>query len=536
MRIKKSANEIRKEYESGRTYIQNLNIYEQVEKNQRFYQGDQWYGVKATGLMTPTFNIIKRVTNYLIALIVANDISVSLNPFNETGENKALTKVISAEIDKQIEMNHLKQLSREFVQDVAINGGAFLYSYFDADYDTHQTAKGMIKTEILDNTKTIFGNPYSGDIQTQPYIIVVQRLFVEQVKDEARANGVKESEVDSIKADNDQTHIHDDSDCLATVLTKFWKEKVIDKDGNVLTSVHYIKSCGEVIIKQETDTGYSLYPIAGMVWQKRKNSYQGISPITEVLQNQIFINKTYAMAMVYMQANGFPRILYDSAKISKLASGADGAYKVANADLLGKIIDGIKVPDFSAYLLPLQEATINMTKECMGASDASLGNVNPDNTSAIIAVQQATAVPLEIQKLSFRDCIESIARIYVDMMAEDFGKRLVKYTDDEANPVVENIDFGVLKGMNYQLNVDVGDSAYWSELTQVNTLDNLFNNGILTDPVTYLENAPEKYIKGKQKLIDSVKRSMEAAQLQQAQEAEFKRQQAAVNQAAQLMK
>lgn len=519
MDIKKTPEQIRKEYNKGVTYISNLDLYEQSEKNQRFYDGDQWYGVKSNGLMMPVFNVIKRVVNYLIAMIVANDITASLNAFDENDEKmKALTKIISSEIDMTIERNHLKAISREFVQDACTNGTAFLYSYFDADYETHQTAKGMIKTEILDNTKTIFGNPYSADIQSQPYIIVVQRLFVDQVKEEARANGAENW--DSIKHDNDQNHINDDADCLCTVLTKFWKEtsEVTDEAGNVTTkrTVKYIKVCGEVVVKDETDTGYTLYPLAGMQWTKRKNSYLGISPITEVLQNQIFINKTFAMAMVYMQANGFPRILYDSSKISNLVDGTKGPYKVTNADLLGKIIDGIKVPDFSNQLIPLQDAVINLTKEVMGASDASLGNVDPDNTSAIIAVQQATAVPLELQKLAYRDCIEAVVRIYIDMMAEDFGMRAVKFTDDEANPHIETIDFSVLKYMNYELNVDIGESAYWSELTQVNTLDNLFNKRIITDPVAYLENVPDKFIKRKPQLIDSIKKSVEAAQ-QQAQ-------------------
>ena len=90
--------------------------------------------------------------------------------------------------------------------------------------------------------------------------------------------------------------------------------------------------------------------------------------------------------------------------------------------------------------------------------------------------------------------------------------------------------------MNYELNVDMGDSAYWSEITQVNTLDNLFNKGILTDAVTYLENIPDKYVKGKQKVIDSVKRSQEAQQMAAQQQQQFEQQKAAADQAAKILK
>ena len=48
-----------------------------------------------------------------------------------------------------------------------------------------------------------------------------------------------------------------------------------------------------------------------------------------------------------------------------------------------------KADDMSDSLMELVEKTISYTKEFMGASDNSLGNVSPDNTSAILAVQRA---------------------------------------------------------------------------------------------------------------------------------------------------
>ena len=52
----------------------------------------------------PVFNVIKRVVNYLIALIVANDITASINAFDETDEElKGITKIVSSELDNQIE-------------------------------------------------------------------------------------------------------------------------------------------------------------------------------------------------------------------------------------------------------------------------------------------------------------------------------------------------------------------------------------------------------------------------------------------------
>ena len=43
-------------------------------------------------------------------------------------------------------------------------------------------------------------------------------------------------------------------------------------------------------------------------------------------------------------------------------------------------------------------------------------------------------------------------------------------------------------------------------------MDNLFEKGIITDPVTYLEAIPDKYIPNKQKIIDDIKAQQEAQQ------------------------
>ena len=53
--------------------------------------------------------------------------------------------------------------------------------------------------------------------------------------------------------------------------------------------------------------------------------------------------------------------------------------------------------------------------------------------------------------------------------------------------------------------MEIGASAYWSELMQVQTLDNLFDRGIIQDAATYLESIPDGYIKNKQKLINQIR-------------------------------
>ena len=59
--------------------------------------------------------------------------------------------------------------------------------------------------------------------------------------------------------------------------------------------------------------------------------------------------------------------------------------------------------------------------------------------------------------------------------------------------------------------VDIGSAAYWSEVMQMQTLDNMFARGIIPDAITYIEGIPDQYIRGKGKILDKLRDKMAAA-------------------------
>ena len=552
MKIKTKPNEIFQEYEDGKLFNQSRDLYSNVEKNQRFFLGDQWYGVNAPDLTKPVFNILKRVCTYYTAMLASDEVGINIAPMDETTENKVATDIIAKECERVLEQTRTKFKWRTNIKNAIVDGDTCMYMNFNPDVETGHEYKGAIETEIIDNTNVIFGNPYCQDVKAQPYILIVQNLYTNQVKDYAEAKGV---DTTNIVPDNENyvtlaESPGSDSDKLTTVITKFWfettKETSIDQFGlpveNEHRTVWFTKVTKQVVLDKPTDLGYKNYPIAYFSWEKVKNCYHGRSPITGLIPNQIFINKIYAMCMVYMTNMGFPRIFYDENKISKLTNSVASATKITNMDLAGKMMDAVKAPDFSNQIIQLVDSTIAYTKDFMGASDAALGNVsNPNNTSAIVAVQQASSVPLEIQKLDFYQFVEDIVRAMLDIMANRYGKRIVKLTEAQAKelnlyrinpmtgmpeldqvgmPVYETslpIDFSLLKNLTYDLTVDVGQASYWSEQTQVQTADALFDRQVITDPVMYLEMIPDKYIKNKGKLMEALKTQQEQMQMMQQQ-------------------
>ena len=494
--------EIWNEYQRGVNYNKGIDLYETVKKNENFFIGRQWEGVNAPDLAKPVINVLKRVVSYFISMIVADDIGVAFTPFITTEEHTKKADIWSREVERVIELSDIKEKSRDVIRNAAVDGDGILYFYFDSNAETGQSAKGRIACELVDNTNVIFGNPYSSDVQKQPYIIVEMRKTVDAVRSEARKNGVGEAETESILPDREY-EMYDIStaradDDLVTVLVRFWREN---------GTIHAVKTTRNTIIREAWDTGYRRYPIAVMPWEKVKNSYHGIAAITGLIPNQISINQLFAMAIHSAKTNAFPKMVYDATKISAWTNKVGQAIGVVG-NPNEAVASGFRGADMSSQVFTLIDKMIQNTLEFMGASDAALGNINPQNTSAIIATQKASAMPLELQKLAFNRFTEDYVRTIVDMMSVDYGMREVQ-SELNGEVTTELFDFSDDKAYELSLKVDIGSAAYWSELMQVQTMDNLYGKGIINDVITYLEGIPEQYLRNKAKLIAKLRSEQE---------------------------
>ena len=221
------------------------------------------------------------------------------------------------------------------------------------------------------------------------------------------------------------------------------------------------------VLKPAADSGLRRYPIAWMSWENVKNSYHGRAAVTGIIPNQIFVNKLWAMAMEHEKRMAFPKIFYDMTKIRQWTNRVGQAIGVAG-DPNAAVASSFRAGDMSQQAIQLVEKTISYTKECLGATDIALGNIPLDNTSAIIALQNAAAAPLALQKLSFYQFWEDCVLIIMDMIRCYYGTREVFFETGEgcASTLV---DFSALDPDSMELRVDVGPAGYWSELVQVET-------------------------------------------------------------------
>lgn len=165
-------------------------------------------------------------------------------------------------------------------------------------------------------------------------------------------------------------------------------------------------------------------------------------------------------------------------------------------------------------------------KNVAGANDAALGNVkNPENSSAIVAVQTANAAPLALTKIAYFQFVEDYERVLIDMMHAYYGMRQVKITDEATDPEtgdtqeqtrVEMFDFGAIPVEALDLNIHIGEASYWSRILQVSTLNNLQSAGVMPNMVEFLSRMPEGSVKDQEGLVEAAKRVQQQASMQQA--------------------
>lgn len=507
-----SPESIRAEYDKGKTRNERAGLYDKVKLCERFYEGDQWHGLKALTIRPVTMNFLRRVVSYFQAMVVSDDIGYTLTPFEESGEANTVSRVLETALDRVVEREKLKTLGRKSLRDASVDGDSAVYFWFDPAQRTGAGGvQGEIRAELLMNTNIIFGNPFSADVQSQPYLILSRRLPVGTVREQAKAAGVSDWErIKSDAAGEFKGGDEDGENELVTELTRFWMETMTDGDGESEAHVFFCKTAGGVLLQEPTDTGMTRYPVAYWNWIERKNDCHGVRPLDEVINTQIAINRIWTAINLHIENLAFPKIVYNK---SKFPNGWDSAPGRAVA-IMGDVRDGVTnvaggVP-LSGLVTEVVQRMIDAARDCMGASDAALGNVRPDNAGAIIAVQKASSAPLELQRLAFYQFVEDYIRVLVDMMHAYYGVREISVTrkDEDGAETREKVlfDFSALDPHALDLNVEVGAASYWSELTQITNLNGLMSAGILTDAVDFLERVPKGLVPDIGGLIDKLKR------------------------------
>jgi hypothetical protein len=530
-------------YEAGKKYNNKLkpNYYDTVDANLEFFAGNQWRNLETDEMPTPVFNIIKRVITFFIASLTSSKTKLHYEPLLNADNGEQVQDVPSdSDIANAMTANLLEKFKFDFKSKDALFDGAntgdyAAHFYFDMTKKPYMyqypSIQGDIEMELVDGTNVFFGNANNMRTDIQPYIIISGRDMIQNLREEAKRWKANDQDVNNINADKNYNEQSSDNGKLEVEADEYGKalyiivyrkkmKKVKQKDemGNEIEvempTIYASKSVENAYIYKDIDTGLSTYPISWNNWEKTKNSYHGRALTTGLLPNQIYINRQFAMIMYHLMMTAFPKAVFNADLIDVWTNEIGAAIPISGLgpeQNIKNVAGYLEPSQMSNQIIQTIELAMQYTKETLGISDAALGQIDPKNTSAIIAVQKSSAIPLENPKSNFYEWVEDIGRILFDMMGTYYGNRPL-VVDVNGQKKLVRYDFSKFKNMWLNVRADVGESSYWSEIAALQTLDRLLE-GQYIEFIDYLERVPDEYVPQKEALISKIKEHMAQQQM-----------------------
>lgn len=507
--MKYSKNKTWLQYEAGKDYKRRIGLYETVRQNERFYRGDHWHGISAENLPKPVFNIVRRVVDYLTCAVAPGKISVyysgERSPYIKDPELRdkisRATEMLTKNTAYRWERGKMDSKIYTALLNAALSGDGVFYCYWDDSFGGEGGFSGDVSTDVIDSTDLFVADVNNADIQSQEYIMLSGRASVASLKREAERFGADKREIALITPDGDSLRegsgdlsgieLEGDDEAKATYVIKFWRE-----DGRVC----FEKSTRECVIRRAS-TPCRLYPVAYFNWHSTKNSFHGTSPVSGMIPNQKYINRSYAMVMKHMSDTAFSKVIYDKSKIPEWNNEVGEAIAAMSGTNVADAVSVVGVGKLQDRYLDFLSNVISVTKELGGATETALGNITPTNTSAILAVQEASKIPLKLVRSGLYQCIEDLANIWSDMMCAYFdSERLLPGIDSDGRYVSEKVDFSLFENDVIRARVDVVDTSTYSSSIKLSILDKLLDGGYITAE-QYLKRIPSEYIENYTELL-----------------------------------
>ena len=513
-------------YETGVNFNRTRNMYTDTDRNFRFYNGNQWYGLKSGNIEPISFNIIQPIIKYKTGTINSNlwtpvfsNNNYKDEEFQKTAEETC--GLLNKFAEDTWEKDNMDLKIRKVSKHAAINSEGLIYVNF---------VDGQPVNEIISKNDVCYGNENSEDIQTQPYIIIKQRKPVSTVRDFAKSiEGFDEAELVSIMGDKSTNEeagelAKYEVEDMCTLLTKIWREN---------GEVYYSKSTRNVDIEKDVNSGLSLYPVAHFVWDSVEGSARGEGDVKYIIPNQIELNKTAMRRSLAVAQGAYPKPVVNADKVTNYADvdkiGVKLIAKGTDIEDVRKLFTYTQPAQMSTDSRNLQEELMTITRELKGAGEAAVGNINPAEASgtAILAVQQANEQPLIEQTVGLKSFIEDLVRIWLDgwITYSDGGLEVYEEVTEmnqetqqqETMKRPKKIPETVLEGLKATVRVDITPTGAYDKYAVELSLQNLFSSKQITfdEYVKALPNGsvmPKTTLEGI--LVDRKKATQEIAAIQ----------------------
>lgn len=525
-----TAEQIAREYARGVRYKEGIGrhgLFRQNEINERFYIGDQWHGA-GCGEDRPLVrqNIIKRIADYKMSVVNPDAVAVTYTAqgiaeseqsrkaldiwragdADDTCDSETKAARTAAALSDHFaatsERLKFHDLAQKVMQDAYITGTGILYTYWDDRLDTGLFAdtarqypiRGDIVSEVLHIDQVFLGDPAEETLQAQPYLLIAQQKEVETLKRTARrygGNGWK-----NIRPDNTYP-ADEDAPKKATVVTRFWKEW--DENGDC--RVWGMQVAGGAVVRPPWCLGIRLYPLADFRWCTRHGCGYGESEIPYLIPNQIAINRMLTAGVWAMMMTGMPIMLVNGDVVTQPVTNDPGQVipVYGNGEDVERAIKYVDPPAYSSQYSAGISSLITDTLNQAGVSGVVLGDVRPDNASAILAVRDASVKPMQLIRNRFFSFCEDVARIWADFWVQMYGRRPLRLSTALGSRYCV-FDADDCNALLFTVKVDVAESVTGDQNTTLGLLNKMLEDGVIT-PEQYVSRLPAGSIPGQRRLL-----------------------------------
>ena len=519
-------------YEKGRNFHRMRNIYTDTDLNHRMYNGNQWEHAKLGDVEPVQKNFIKPIVKYKVGVVHDNLYAINFSSMNFENRDfreqaEKICEMLNKKASRIWEKDKMDFKGRRVTKDAAINDEGIIY----VDYDMENQ---MPLNEIIKKNDIYYGNENDDDIQAQPYILIRKRMPVVNAIDMALAEGLSEDKIPFIIGDNDTFEesgeaAKDEVDNMVTIIMKMWKEK---------GTVHFSMSTRWVDIMEDEDSGLTLYPVAHFNWEEKEGSARGEGEVRFLIPNQIEVNRTEVRRVLTVKYQAYPQKIINADMIANpsAANKVGAVIKTKGGKTVedvSKVMSTLPPAQMSPDVKQLQEDMIQVTRDLAGAGDVATGQVNPEDASgrAILAVQQASQSPMTEQKESYKNFIEDLARIWLDMITV-YSQDGLKLEDETTDPQtgeefiqIVTVPQITLQELQAAVKVDITPKGAFDKYAQEMSIENMFMNGMfsvqrLPELKRYVEALAYDSVMPKQtleKIVESMEEEQEKIALMDSQ-------------------
>lgn len=562
------SSKIVKRLTASQNYHSSQGFYEDWPEYDRFWNGKQWpqQTERTKKYPRPMINHFASIIEQKVAALVYDSPEIYFEPM-DAGELPEIeieplgtfTQIDTQNIDAAEALSHVAKhqwssmemddLMDEVCRNAALTGtGIFFMPWDDTVHGGGKKAfVGDIVGDEVDPLNFFPGDPKRRDVQSQPYILITERIPLSEVRGNDSYNADMAALLKGEKGDTrdmyDQEAIEMDETDYVNLIHQWEKIYVEDEDddedlaytddeGEVQKvkrlkkmRLDYTVVCQNKVLREEKGIyEHGLYPFAAFNWYPRKKSFFGKSEAVDLINAQKEDNKMSGLQMLTAYKMGMPNMRYNPNFVKKkdLPDGPGGGKIPDNSPPGHRGVDFIQPPTAATNIPGIRATNIEGMKDASGVHEAWAGKAPGArlNASAIIALQEAAGVKVRgIQRRLFK-ALREVSRIWLAHWKEFHTEdRFFRIVGEGRAQGAFWFKTSQLEDMEFDVKVQGGTASPYTNSIASEQFERMLERQVI-GPMEYLEHIPSGVVPKAHHILAKreQKRLMEEQKLWQKQQ------------------